>query len=181
MYITLKTYPSGYAVPVRAAEDGNYLTTVDNTFHKEGDKELNELMKRIATVRLTNISSSDKLKLVDCAKRLFGDMDAFITHNLTKNPRVQGMNLDFIIDTVDFINGGVRSLSIMTWTNCLDQTPKKNTLGLDDRSFSFSKVGSNYIAKWLRQPNGFSDLAATLILIFGLREVDPSNTVNSLI
>ena len=44
-----------------------------------------------------------------------------------------------------------------------------------------SKDSANYIAKWLRQPNGFQDLVATITIMFGIRLTDPAKMKNGLL
>lgn len=47
---------------------------------REGDPELVELLKRVQIERLEHISSDNKLALIDAARRLFGDFDAFVDY-----------------------------------------------------------------------------------------------------
>lgn len=176
----LKQYPSGLrTLPVGVRLSGTFNLQVENI--REGDRELVELLKRVQITRLSNVSSDDKLQLIDIARRLIGDFDVFVDYNMVNNPLIHGKDLDFLIDTVEFVNGGIRSLDINTWFNYLDQHPKKPAGIPDDRSISLNRTGSNYIAKWLRQPNGFQDLVATITIMFGIRLADPTKMKNGLI
>lgn len=170
----LRTFPSG----IRNARALPHMR-VENV--RTGDPELVQLVEAIGIHRLENISSAHKLQFIDIAKRLFGDFDAFVNYNSVENPLIHGKDLDFLIDTVEFVNGGVRTLDINTWFNYLDQTPKKPAPIPDTRVISVSRTGSNYIAKWLRQPNGFQDLVSTLTIMFGIRLSDPTKFKNGLI
>lgn len=181
MSITIKQYPSG----MRSLE-GGYDPSVDFRMYrtelvKEGDPILNDLVKRLSLDRLANLSSTDKLAFIDCAKRLFGNFDDFVRYNIENNAVVHGKDLDFLIDTVEFVNGGVRCMSIHTWMAILDQKPKKAGVVPDNKFVELNYTGANYIGKWLRQPDGMSDLITTLIIMFGLKLTDPKNTKNGLI
>ena len=176
----LKQYPSGLrTIPMGAHLIGTANLQVENV--REGDPELVELLKLVQIERLEHISSDNKLALIDVARRLFGDFDAFVDYNCVTNPLIHGKDLDFLIDTVDFVNGGIRSLDISTWFNYLDQLPKKPAAIPDNRRISLNRTGSNYIAKWLRQPNGFQDLVATITIMFGIRLTDPAKMKNGLL
>jgi len=181
MSITLKQYPSG----LRTLE-GKYNPAVDfRTYRvesiKDGDPLLNQLVHRVQLDRLANLSSLDKLAFVDCAKRLFGNFDEFVKYNIQNNQLCNGKDLDFLIDTVQFVNGGVRSMNINTWMSYLDQKPKKPESLPTHQNLTLNFTGANYIGKWLRQPDGMADLIATLILMFGLKLTDPKNIKNGLI
>lgn len=178
--MVLKQYPSGLrTLPTGVKLSGSFNLNVENM--REGDAELVELLKVVQVSRLEHISSAHKLQLIDIAKRLFGDFDAFVNYNCVENPLVHGKDLDFLIDTVEFVNGGIRSLDITTWFNYLDQLPKKPAAIPDNRRISLNRTGSNYIAKWLRQPNGFQDLVATITIMFGIRLTDPAKMKNGLL
>lgn len=178
MSITLKQFASGYRSYAGATYPANSVR-IEN--QKHGDEQLAALIKLMPILRLDNMSSLHKLEFIDCAKRLFGNFDDFLLYNLEKNNLIHGKELDFLVDTAEFINGGIRSLSIQTWGNYLDQKPKKP--GYDQRlvNLNVPRVGPNYIGKWLRQPNGFADLVSTLILMFGIRLDDPRQYKNGLI
>lgn len=176
----LKQFPSGLrTLPVGVRLSGTFNLKVENI--REGDLELVELLKLVQIERLEHISSDHKLQFIDITKRLFGDFDAFVNYNAVENPLIHGKDLDFLIDTVEFINGGIRGLDVNTWFNYLDQLPKKPAGIPDNRSISLNRTGSNYIAKWLRQPNGFQDLVATVTIMFGIRLTDPTKMKNGLI
>lgn len=181
MSIALKQYSSGYR-----SISGHVTSSVDLTMFRienvrSGDPELVQLLHTVQLNRLSNVSSDHKLQLIDCAKRLFGNFDTFVQYNVLSNNLVHGKVLDFLIDTVEFIDGGIRELSVETWTNYLDQVPKKPSQVPDRRNVTLNLTGPNYIAKWIRQPNGFADLVSTLILMFGIRLPGASKSKNGLI
>ena len=181
MSITLNQYPSGLRTVA-----GRYDPAIDYRMYritnvKDGDPVLVELIKRLSLSRLHNLDSMDKLAFIDCAKRLFGDFDSFVKYNIENNNLIHGHDLDFLMDTVEFVNGGVRSLSIETWMNLLNQEPKKPADVPVDPYITLNYTGTNYIGKWLRQPNGMADLISTLIIMFRLKISDPKNTKNGLI
>ena len=181
MSITLNQYPSGF----RTIE-GTFNPELDLRSHrvvlnKEGDPEVRELTNRLQLTHLDNLASIDKLAFIDAAVRLFGNFDSFVKYNVENNNLVHGHDLAFLIDTVEFINGGVRDMSIHTWTSILDQAPKKPNPSVRKGEYHLPFTGTNYIAKWLRQPNGLADLISTVILMFGLKISDPQNSKNGLI
>lgn len=181
MSIVLNQYPSGLRTL-----SGDYNPAVDLRMYrvtnvKDGDPAVVALTKQLQLTRLSNLSSTDKLAFIDCAKRLFGDFDAFVKYNIENNNLVHGHDLEFLLDTVEFVNGGVRSLSIDTWMSLLDQKPKKPNPSPAVPYVTLNYTGTNYIGKWLRQPNGMADLISTLIIMFGLKLTDPKNVKNGLI
>lgn len=178
---TIKQYASGFRT-LPTGYDPKYSTIQPKIeLVKDGDPQVDELRKTLQMVRVGNLSSKDKLAFIDCAKRLFGDVDRFMEYNLQYNKLVHGEVLDFLVDTLEFINGDNRSLSIETWGNYLDQKAKTPAKVPDDRRINVSYAGNNYIEKWLRRPNGFSDLASTVIIMFGLKLTDPKNIQNGII
>ena len=181
MSIALKQYASGYRSISGQINPGVDLTMFRIENVKSGDPELVELLNTVQIQRLTNVSSDHKLQIIDCAKRLFNDFDLFVKYNVLSNNLVHGKVLDFLVDTVDFVNGGIRELPITTWANYLDQDKKRPAVVPDRRNLTLNITGPNYIAKWIRQPNGFEDLVSTLILMFGIRLNDTSKSKNGLI
>lgn len=181
MSIALKQYSSGYRSISGQVSPGVDLSMFRIENCRAGDPELVELLKTVQLFRLDNVSSDHKLQIIDCAKRLFGDFDKFVQYNVLSNNLVHGKVLDFLVDTVEFIDGGVRELSIETWSNYLDQAPKRPAHIPDRRNVTLNLTGPNYIAKWIRQPNGFADLVSTLILMFGIPLKDITKHKNGLI
>lgn len=180
MSLMLKQYSSGFR-SIQGNLDRSNLAGIKVDLVRGGDPELVEILKRAQINRSANLSSDDKLKIIDIAKRLFGNFDQFIQYNIVDNNLVHGKSLDFIVDTVEFINGSLRSLDINIWTNYLDFTTKKPSSKIDRRLVELNSTGTNYIGKWLRQPNGFEDLLATLTILFGVRLVDNTKPMNGLI
>lgn len=180
MSLMLKQYSSGFR-SIQGKLDQHNLAGINVELVRTGDPELVELLKIAQISRLSSMSSDDKLKFIDIAKRLFGDFDQFVQYNIVNNNLIHGKTLDFIIDTVEHINGGVRSLDINLWMNYLDFETKKPNENLDRRLVELNSTGTNYIGKWLRQPNGFQDLVATLTILFGVRLKDTSKPMNGLI
>lgn len=181
MSIALKQYSSGFRSISGHIRPGVDLTMFRIENVRTGDPELVELIKTVQLHRLSHVSSDHKLQLIDCAKRLFNDFDTFVKYNVLSNNLVNGKILDFLVDTVEFVNGGVRELPITTWANYLDTATKHAALIPDRRNLTLNITGPNYIAKWIRQPNGFEDLVSTLILMFGIRLHDTSKSKNGLI
>lgn len=181
MSITLKQYPSG----VRTI-DGRYDPRYDTDKvivknMKLGDPDIHRLISLVRLNRISHISSLDKLDFIKAAKRLFGNFDEFVRYNLLHNNVLHGKDLDFLMDTVSFINGGHRSFSIEMWMNYLDRDPKRASDIPCNEHHDVEQVGANYIVKWLNQPNGFSDLVSTLIILFGLKMTDPRDITNGII
>ena len=180
MSLMLKQYSSGFR-SIHGLQDQSDLIGVKIENARSGDAELVDLLKLIQINRLSNISSQHKLQFIDIAKRLFNEFDRFIDYNIANNNLVHGKYLDFIIDTVEFINGGIRSMDIHFWLNYLDFETKKASPTDKPRVVELNLTGANYIGKWLRQPNGFEDLVATLTILFGVRLKDTTKPTNGLI
>ena len=165
----LKQYPSGVRTFVGTIRPQDIDLAHEVELVKDGDPELVEVLKRVQVHRLGNITSQDKLLLISHAKRLFNNFDQFIAYNVLKNDLIHGKDLDFLLDTVDFVNGGIRSMDMSMWINYLDQEPKKPPRLPEDRIVELNSTGANYIGKWLRQPYGFEDLVDTLTILFGIK------------
>ena len=181
MSLMLKQYSSGFRTihGIPNSRQDLYDLRIENA--RGGDPELVELMKTIQINRLSHVSSQHKLQLIDIAKRLFGDFDSFVSYNIVENNLIHGKSLDFLIDTVEFINGGIRSMDIGLWMNYLDFETKKPPLQAKPKVVELNSTGANYIVRWLRQPNGLEDLVSTIAILFGVRLVDTTKPMNGLI
>lgn len=99
-----------------------------------------------------------------------------------------GRRLDFIIDTLSFIETGRRTISISNWNDLLmeEVLPNKLLITQETRNKvantglnldSFSQI----ISRWCRQVNGFDDMLCTLNILFGdyRSTSEPVKTENS--
>ena len=181
MALLLKQYSSGIRIVQGQMRPGLDTGRVRVELEDEGDKELIEFFNRVSATRINNWQSVDKFKFCEIAKRLIGDFDSMVNYNLTSNKRISEKHVDFIIDTINFINGGVRELDMITWSCILEHNPPlKEKVAMVDFT-KVPSVDSNYIAKWISQPDGLSDLVATVVLWFGIKLQDPKKTKNGIL
>ena len=119
--------------------------------------------------------------LAECALRAFDSklMNSWLGLQI-KNSDISDMHIRFIEDTFVFINGGTRSINIMSWARMLDGTHSESdkvTKKLDlvkmlgcstfNQLTPRSVKTSDVIFDWLGQPNGVEDLIYSLKVIFG--------------
>lgn len=92
-----------------------------------------------------------------------------------KSPLFSHIQRDFIIDTVNFINNGKRSISIMTWLSIINHATYQETSGYrfnkeDLREIDNIRGGnsmSDVISLWLSHSDGLVDFITTLYILFG--------------
>ena len=94
------------------------------------------------------------------------------------SPYLTDMHKRFLNDTFNFIDGGNRSVNIVSWQHLI--TPRKLTSAdakPDLKTDQFFHISSTYtpsdtsvmsiITKWVGRPDGFHDLLGTLHILFG--------------
>lgn len=103
------------------------------------------------------------------------------------SPFLSSMHIEFLLDTLEYVDSGKRRMDISQWKNLLDTNSKKSSTDLNvDKFFNedYSKpVGNDglmrigglpgtmedFIRSWVIKENGFEDLLISLYVIFGDR------------
>jgi hypothetical protein len=160
---TFTVYPRGYTTRTGT---GTGVT------QSQGDASVQTLYE-LHDQRGVNTSTWNfKRMVLDCALRLFGDFATWLKDQ-QQNPQIVGFNQEFLKDTLNFIHGKDRVMSVTTWTDLLGDT---GTLGkaVNASSLNPSQVllgrGETTIQilqAWVSRPNGVEDLMQTLYLLFG--------------
>jgi hypothetical protein len=163
MNIHLTVYPRQYTTR-RPGEAG--------VVHSTGDASVQTLYE-LHESRSTNTSSWAFRKMVlDCALRLFGDFATWF-EDQKRNPNLVGYNQEFLKDTLNFIHGGDRLMSVVVWTDLLGHT---GTIGKVSRPMDLNpsrvdlgrgETTVQILQQWLSRPRGIDDLLQTLYLLFG--------------
>lgn len=115
----------------------------------------------------------DKVKGIKLAKGVFGpSLNAWIVSQ-SKGGYLTGRRLEFVLDTLYFIQTGKRKVSASNWYELLEDYPKPEPFSLGAREFkSLQKFETlltdrDFIAQWCSHKNGFEDMICTLSAIAG--------------
>lgn len=118
------------------------------------------------------------------AFRLFGaNFEEWVLYQINKNTLVYDHALEFLLDTLNFINGSERKVSTFVWRELLLTEPEqKSYVEINNRRINklrdlFPKIPlttAQVIKNWCSQENGFEDLIISLFIFFG-----PSPTLNN--
>lgn len=105
---------------------------------------------------------------------IYGDFANWVDLQLTKNPYVYDMSLDFLLDTLGFIAIGERRMHPNNWKELLEVRPvvrpstaNQSRATLLPESIKNSIDWDNVINQWVSQPNGFDDLVFSTYVFFG--------------
>ena len=112
------------------------------------------------------------LEIVRKAVSLFGGerLENFIHTNLLRNQFKSDLHFKFLVDTIDFIKTGVRSMNIQMWMQLLSVPTQSIDKKLQAKS-TYTMKPDYYrgasISNWLQHQGGLQDLIITLYIIFG--------------
>lgn len=105
-----------------------------------------------------------------------------------ENPKLSEMHSKFLVDTLNFIKGKGRSMSVDSWQLLIDKDNPYNKasatkIQISDYFKATDFIYSNHLEMdkipyslpltlqcWIRQPMGFSDLMVTADIIFGRKD-----------
>lgn len=155
------TYPRCYCRFAPEGEDDNSLSA--------GDPELMVLWDLFINGKLDTTTWSFRKRALTMACRLFGNFGEWVRLQ-GRNPQVSGYNLQFLEDTLNYIETGKRKLDPQAWLELVNEVEEVTTVrhgqrqdvGL--RSLS-STTGA--VQKWCSWPVGFSDMMVSLYVFFG--------------
>ena len=142
-----------------------------------------------------HINIDDKLVVVEHALRLFGDYGHFMELQYIANNFMNGINLDFLEDTTNYILTGNRRFPIHTWLSLMTEYPpfimgsatkqrfwtmhdklpvlnRTNVRGGERKSSLPSR--KEYISMWCGHENGIIDMLYTLWILFGKSFSEPN-------
>ena len=117
-------------------------------------------------------------RVIERCSQLFGDFDQWLKLQYATNNSLYDMNLDFITDTIRFIRGETREMSVLTWDTLLIENAQPspgianlaryNKLGISSGEFT------NAIPNWCSREGGFSDMLCTAHVLFGITKMQDS-------
>lgn len=123
------------------------------------DPEIFDIGKRLMFDGVKHAPSRVKLDFIEAVMQSLGPNEFYLLIDQAPNDVI----VDFIIDTMEFIDGAPRQMSIETWFTLLDRKPVQRRKNVK----KVPRMSKNYIGKWLRRPNGFQDLVFTFMVLFG--------------
>lgn len=117
-------------------------------------------------------------QLLRVALNAFGTVD-FLEWLLIQQsgPSTGDLHMEFLKDTLQFIETGKRGLGLHAWTSMLTMSDITHNQTKDDGAFSWffltpegkqkNILVLDVVQRWCSQRNGFADLAQTLHVLFG--------------
>lgn len=145
---------------------------LDQLVHSSGDESVQTLYELQDAVATNTTSWNFRRMVIECAIRLFGDFSTWL-EDQRRNPHINGYAEQFLNDTIDYIHGGTRLMSVVTWTDLISSTgsvgkvanvaslnPTRSLLGRGETT-------AHIVQLWCARPGGVEDLLQTLQLLFG--------------
>jgi hypothetical protein len=117
-------------------------------------------------------------KVLRIALNAFGTSDFLEWVMIQQNgPSTGDMHMEFLRNTLEFIQTGKRAVGLHAWTTMLSTMDITHNQTKDDGSFTWFFVDDNksarnvalidVIQRWCSHPNGFADMIQTLHVLFG--------------
>lgn len=166
----INLYPRGYmANPVEAdSAIRSEYNVVPVAYDQEVIYFYETYVGRLVSLDSWNFESAVMLK----AARLFGNFYQWLVLNVAGNDHIYDLSLDFLVDTVNYICGGERSMHIHTWIELLQERPVAvrgcaSVHRLHSRIKQTPDQLKNWMSCWLSRPEGFEDMLLTMNLLFG--------------
>jgi hypothetical protein len=118
-----------------------------------------------------------RLNMFEECFRLFGaNFEEWVLYQINKNTLIYDHSLDFLLDTLNFIIGQPRKVSIFVWRELMLTDPEnKSNIEISNRKINrlkdlYPKIPtqtSDIIQLWCSQEDGFEDMLTTMFLLFG--------------
>lgn len=149
------------------------LLPVEGTTNRvnDGDPEFMALFLAYANRTLDTTTWTFRKRLLgEVAPRLFGESFGQWVEDQSRNANVAGYNLDFLKDTLEYIQTGQRRMNPLSWLELVTELDEIATvhsgqmlggLGKGLRSTTMT------LQQWCRHPSGFEDLMLSMYLFFG--------------
>lgn len=156
------TYPRCFTTGLRKDAGGNRLC--------KGDPEIIALYQIYLNRTVDTSGWSFRKRVLANALRLFGEFKLW-TETQSVNPVINGYNLEFLSDTLNFIQTGQRRMGIMQWFELLNEVSEISTVDQHTRLSPITipalQSTERTLQKWCSHPNGFDDLMLSLNVFFG--------------
>lgn len=144
--------------------------------HNAPEPRIQELFLRYANTPALLDNVDFKLEAIEVIENLYGAFSRFMHYQFDSNYLMNGLNLNFLKDTIQYIVTGRRDYSLLTWNDLVVRKPEylartnghqqwhslKAELGIKD-----DRVLQHYISMWCSRPGGFEDMLYTTWILFG--------------
>jgi len=110
--------------------------------------------------------------VLSSAVSLFGDFSRWLNQQIF-DANLVGNNRKFLEETIDYIHGKPRTLSVLVWKDIMvnynGSYHSSSVRSLIDNSHIVGRglTTAAALSKWVSQRNGFDDLLLTLYVMFG--------------
>lgn len=159
------TLPAGVTAPGR-----------DVYSRSDGDEEITELFYEHIQRRVNTMAWHHRGHVIRAAVRLFGDFETWVGMQVT-NRYLHGYNYAFFLDTLRYLQGERREMSVNNWLDLCtlrpDECDEPRTRTLPDSlimNTRYSKT-ENILSVWCSYEGGFEDLLYSLYTMFGAAKV----------
>lgn len=138
-----------------------------------------ELMEQMLFSTQATHSQAWREGVLSTALKAFGTRSFFEWCQMQeKSPYLTDLHVRFLNDTLNFIQTGVREMSIRNWALLVHPTPTPHKAAVKYEYGKFFGVGQpsivsrssllrDIIPTWVARPGGYADLLQTLNIIFG--------------
>lgn len=163
---------------VDLALDKDHLKSKSHYFYfKEVDDLYEEWSKNNTLIKTMEFRE----KIIKAAKNAFNNVSIYNWLNTQKYANtVTSTHENFISETIGFVLGSPRSIQTSQWIRLLEVSEKAQSINLDiDKYFNRNNIQNqlkfssslltDFIVKWVSQPNGFEDMLLSLYVVFGDR------------
>jgi len=163
---------------VDLALDKDHLKSKSHYFYfKEVDDLYEEWSKNNTLIKTMEFRE----KIIKAAKNAFNNVSIYNWLNTQKYANtVTSTHENFISETIGFVLGSPRSIQTSQWIRLLEVSEKAQSINLDiDKYFNRNNIQNqlkfssslltDFIVRWVSQPNGFEDMLLSLYVIFGDR------------
>lgn len=162
MGLKLTVYPRYYVTATPEAE---------SNMKSDGDPEVVDLYSMYMNRTVRTDSWGYRRRVFAAAHRLLGPSFTAWLELQQNNPSIAGLNLEYLVDTVRFLQGNHRQVSYPTWIELLNELGDGNVI-IPRSSVSLSrpaglKETAQALQAWCRRPRGFEDLVCFLFACFG--------------
>ena len=163
--------PRGYAYlkPAQKFPKAGEVIRFNPTLERQ--QNIEALWSKYLTIVGPTTPTHMVLLLISYLKESIGDLRQWLWVQVSSNDLVHGYSLDFLKDTINYVNTGHRELSIDTWYNVIDSTPTKQSLDVNARLDTFKNITilstDEFLSRWLTHENGVRDMFQTAHLLFG--------------
>lgn len=171
----LNRYPRGYLA--RVTTTASLDLVADPNGMKVEDVNYDPAIETLYKLYVGHAINPDRWEfnrrvIVRCSQ-LFGDFNDWLSLQVARNDNVYGMNLEFLLDTVQYVRTGHRDMPVVTWEELLCEYPERHPGAATLKRLDAFKLGDrkefdNFIGQWCSHPGGLGDMLCTARALFGL-------------